>query len=156
MLTFQRMTQSEFETYSAASMKTYAQEKVRAEGLSAADAERAAKQSFERLLPQGIATDGQNVFHVVENGTEARVGIAWFGLRDEGAKRISYIYDIELKPEHQGKGYGRETMKMIEQESRRLGAKKLGLHVFGHNTRARGLYESLGFVTTNIYMWKEF
>lgn len=46
---------------------------------------------------------------------------------------------------------------MIEIETiarQELGMKKIGLHVFGHNKVARGLYEKLGYETTNVVMAK--
>ena len=41
-----------------------------------------------------------------------------------------------------------------EAEVRRLGLYGIGLHVFGHNSGARLLYERLGYRTTNINMFK--
>jgi ribosomal protein S18 acetylase RimI-like enzyme len=45
-------------------------------------------------------------------------------------------------------------MRALEGEAKRLGFKKLGLHVFGHNMIARGLYEKLGYAITNLNMAK--
>ncbi|MFJ5762867.1 GNAT family N-acetyltransferase [Neobacillus sp. NPDC093182] len=55
----------------------------------------------------------------------------------------------------QGFGYGKEAMKKIEIVGQKLGMKKIGLHVFGHNKVARGLYDKLGYQTTNVLMEKE-
>jgi len=46
-------------------------------------------------------------------------------------------------------------MKEIEKVGQELGMKKIGLHVFGHNKVARGLYDKLGYQTTNVLMEKE-
>ncbi len=45
-------------------------------------------------------------------------------------------------------------MKELEVIAKELGMKKIGLHVFGHNKVARGLYEKLGYEITNINMIK--
>lgn len=45
-------------------------------------------------------------------------------------------------------------MKQIELKAKELRLKEIGLHVFGHNKAARGLYEKLGYVETNIKMEK--
>ncbi|NWF69522.1 MAG: GNAT family N-acetyltransferase [Chloroflexi bacterium] len=65
-------------------------------------------------------------------------GVAWLG--------------IGFGPEHQGKGYGYETMKLVLD----FGFGELNLHriqltVFSYNTRARALYEKLGFQREGLY-----
>jgi ribosomal protein S18 acetylase RimI-like enzyme len=45
-------------------------------------------------------------------------------------------------------------MRAAEDEARRLGVDTIRLHVFGHNTRARPLYDKLGYEPTNIMMSK--
>ena len=76
-------------------------------------------------------------------------------MQGEGKVKSPWIYDIELLESSRGKGYGRATMLAAELTVKEKGYSKLGLHVFGHNKVARGLYESLGFQTTNVIMSKE-
>ncbi len=45
-------------------------------------------------------------------------------------------------------------MIRLEVEARRLNLEAIRLHVFGHNTAARPLYEKLGYEPTNINMFK--
>jgi ribosomal protein S18 acetylase RimI-like enzyme len=45
-------------------------------------------------------------------------------------------------------------MLLAEHEARDVGATELGLNVFGSNTIARHLYESLGYAPTSIRMLK--
>jgi RimJ/RimL family protein N-acetyltransferase len=47
-----------------------------------------------------------------------------------------------------------QAMTKLEGEAKRLGLDRIGLHVFGHNSAARPLYEKLGYVPTNINMVK--
>jgi ribosomal protein S18 acetylase RimI-like enzyme len=54
-----------------------------------------------------------------------------------------------------GKGYGKKAMLLLEEKVKALGLKNIGLHVFGHNHRAIGLYQSLNYQTTNLVMEKE-
>ena len=67
-----------------------------------------------------------------------------------------YIFDLFLAPQARGKGLGKLVMSELEVETKKLGFNALRLHVFGHNTVARRLYESAGYITTNIHMLKEF
>lgn len=62
--------------------------------------------------------------------------------------------DIVVDAEHRGNGFGRQAMILAEGYARSQGAETLGLNVFGFNTAARGLYESLGYETTSIKMRK--
>ncbi|MCT4660470.1 MAG: GNAT family N-acetyltransferase [Tissierellales bacterium] len=42
-------------------------------------------------------------------------------------------------------GVGRQAMLFLEQEAKQLGFKRIELGVFEHNTKARKLYENLGY-----------
>jgi len=66
----------------------------------------------------------------------------------------AFIYNIEIHPQFRRHGYATQAMLKVEGEARRLGAETIRLHVFGHNTAARPLYEELGYVPTNINMAK--
>jgi RimJ/RimL family protein N-acetyltransferase len=54
-------------------------------------------------------------------------------------------YGILLGEEGRGRGYGRTFFTMLEEESRRLGARQAELGVFAFNVRAIRLYEGLGY-----------
>ena len=62
--------------------------------------------------------------------------------------------DIEIDPEHRGRGLGRDTMLLAEEEARRLGRTRIKLNVFARNAVARALYLSLGFEEMAIQMSK--
>nr|WP_242688867.1 GNAT family N-acetyltransferase [Bacillus sp. Cs-700] len=83
---------------------------------------------------------------------EQVIGMVWLEhkLNDKG-----FIRDIRILDRYQGQGYGQSTMQAIEIVGKELGVEKIGLHVFGHNKVARGLYEKLGYQTTNVMMIKE-
>jgi ribosomal protein S18 acetylase RimI-like enzyme len=66
-----------------------------------------------------------------------------------------FIYDINIYEGNQGRGYGKKAMKEIEQVAKNLGLTNIGLHVFGHNKSARGLYEKSGYIETDIVMAKD-
>lgn len=114
-------------------------------------AEAAAAVSDSELFPGGEPADGQHVFDVVADGET--VGVLWIGLRD-AATNAWWVYDVEIDEAFRGHGYGRTAMLLAEQKAKELGAATLGLNVFGFNTVARGLYESLGYEPTAIQMRK--
>lgn len=60
---------------------------------------------------------------------------------------VSCVSNIEIHENHRGKGYCRAAMQLPELAVAEQGAATLGLNVFGYNTVARDLYESLGYET---------
>lgn len=152
---FRPMTESEFAEYRVRSVAEYAAEKERGEGLSQDEARKVSEESFAKLLPDGIRSRDQFVQAVIEKSTGAWVGAVWFAIRGDGPNRRAYLYDIKLDEAAQGKGYGKGAMLLLEETVLKLGLKEIGLHVFGHNTRARNLYEKLGYRATNIQMSKK-
>ena len=116
------------------------------------DALEMAKNELAILLPQGPSTRGQLLYTVRDEASGTGVGVVWIHLRRKADKPEAYIYDLFINADQRGKGYGRATMLAAIDRARELGANCVGLHVFGHNTVARELYTSLGFVETNVMM----
>ena len=133
--------------------REYAAEKVRVGNWPAADAERLSSEEFDELLPQGLATGGNELRSMVNDAGE-RVGAAWFLVQDREPGRVVFIYDIEVDPAHRRRGYARLALYEIERYAREHDCMGVMLHVFGDNTGARELYRSAGFVETNVTMLK--
>jgi ribosomal protein S18 acetylase RimI-like enzyme len=55
-----------------------------------------------------------------------------------------FLADIEIDPDRQGEGIGSAIVRSLQEEARAAG-KPLALQVLHVNTRARALYERLGF-----------
>ena len=56
-----------------------------------------------------------------------------------------HVSDIVVAPEAEGRGVARALMAAAEDWARGRGYRLLSLHVFEENTRARALYERLGY-----------
>jgi ribosomal protein S18 acetylase RimI-like enzyme len=117
-------------------------------GLTEDEALKFAFEETERLLPEGPATENQLIW-IALAGDEP-VGSLWISTRAQ----VPFIYGIEVDSEQRGKGYGRAIMLAGEEECRRLGHKQLDLNVFGDNTTAIGLYDSLGYAVISQQMRK--
>ena len=106
----------------------------------------------------GLVTDGhlnadQHVFDVLDD--ETLVGNLWLAPRaGDGGENAWYVYDVAIDPAFRGRGLGRATMLAAEDFVRAQGASSLSLNVFGNNTVARRLYESLGYQALAIAMRK--
>lgn len=149
MIRLVAMTSDEFTTYIDFATKDYASEKVKAGNWEEEGSLDRAKKEYDTLLPNGEKSENNYLFTIFD-GNQA-VGIIWLARKSE---EVGFIYEIKIEDEFQGKGYGKKAMQELEVFGRELGLKKIGLHVFGHNKPARGLYEKLGYLETNVKMEK--
>ncbi|HWS50839.1 MAG TPA: GNAT family N-acetyltransferase [Microbacterium sp.] len=139
------MTPARFERFRRESVDAFAGDLVTMRGMTAEDAAAESRRQFEQELPQGMDTAGQSLFTASIGGGGEEVGILWLGMRQRGGMPHAFVLDIEVAESHRRKGYGREIMLAAEREAARLGAGSIGLHVFGANDAAVGLYEQLGY-----------
>ncbi|GAA3658862.1 GNAT family N-acetyltransferase [Microbacterium marinilacus] len=113
-----------------------------------------ATESLERAFPAGAPTTENAVFDLVHD-TSGAVGYLWVGRDSSGDETSWWVWDVVVEAEHRGKGYGRAAMRLAEEHARSAGARTLGLSVFGDNTTARALYESVGYEITTVKMRKQ-
>ena len=73
----------------------------------------------------------------------------------QSEKARAFIYFIGIDEGYRGQGYSRAAMLAMENTVKPLGANHIDLNVFGDNTVAVRLYESLGYKTTAMNMRKE-
>lgn len=121
-------------------------------GLAPADARRRAEAEVNGALPDGFDTNGMHIMELVDSeGVE--VGSMWVGPHPRRPDAL-YVYDIEIAPEHRGRGLGRSAMEAAEAWARCRGDAAIGLSVSAANVAARRLYASLGYRETTIAMLK--
>lgn len=113
-----------------------------------------AANSLASAFPGGEPSLTNAVFNIVDEADMA-VGYLWVGRDNSDDPTAWWIWDIVVDPAFRGRGLGREGMRLAEEYARSQGAATLGLNVFGFNTTARGLYESLGYETTSVKMRKQ-
>lgn len=69
------------------------------------------------------------------------------------------LTNIGVTPNYRSKGYGKQILLLALERLKKLNKEKVGLRVHVQNTRAKSLYESLGFKTTDqqidLIRWKE-
>ncbi|MFF2144408.1 GNAT family N-acetyltransferase [Kitasatospora sp. NPDC058190] len=123
-------------------------------GQTSEDAHRQADASMADFFPSGMPTPGHVVFDVVDDAGVA-VGYLWIGPDMSDDAGAWWVWDIVIDADKRGRGLGRTAMLLGEEYARTQGAHTLGLSVFGFNTGARGLYESLGYETTSVKMRKK-
>jgi ribosomal protein S18 acetylase RimI-like enzyme len=149
-----RMSESEYSLWSPRCRKSYAQDKMKANGLTKSEAEKIAQEDFKSILPDGLSSK-DNFLYSAKDDEHNIIGFVWFGVRGSEDNRRAFIFDVIVEEQFRGKGYGKQIMRMAEAEARKFGLKRIGLHVFGFNVAAIGLYKSLGYHTTDLVMEKE-
>ena len=154
MNTLTPMNEVQFQRYLQVMIPEYAQDKVRSGQWAQAEALELARQSMQDSLPQGVATP-DNHLYVMEHGAEREaVGMIWIAALQRGDRRVAYVFDVMVEEPHRRKGHATSAFAAMEKKALELGLSGVALHVFGHNPQAHALYVKLGYITTNINMFK--
>jgi ribosomal protein S18 acetylase RimI-like enzyme len=146
------MTENEFEAYLNQTVPEYAAENVRAGYWSEEDALERSRKIYLNLLPQGVETENNYLFHIQVEESGEKVGFVW--IKHEVPRPHGFIFDIRLDETQRGKGYGKQAMLALEKFAKELELETIGLHVFAHNAAAMNLYKRLGYQVTSQNMVK--
>jgi len=147
------MTQSEYDAFLEQAVSEYAADNVRAGYWDESEAIEKSRKEFERLLPQGLHSENHFLYTVYEG--ENIVGLIWMRANTDRPTPSGFIFGLRIEEKFRGKGFGKQAMLLIEEKAHELGLKSIGLHVFGENTVARNLYESLGYEISSLNMSKK-
>ncbi|MEU2761211.1 MULTISPECIES: GNAT family N-acetyltransferase [unclassified Streptomyces] len=152
-LTARDMSEEEFADWRQGAVGAYAQGWID-RGVDPGQARLKSEADHAAHLPDGLATEGTR-FQVLVRAGEV-VGHVWVALRElePGGGTAGYVFDVEVREEHRGRGHGRALMLLAEDITRAWRADRLGLHVFASNTPALRLYESLGYAPTRYNLAK--
>jgi GNAT superfamily N-acetyltransferase len=147
------ISDDEFNAWQETVIPEYAQDKVDSGQWPAESAVELSRKEYADLLSQGRSTENNYIYTVLSlDGLP--VGTLWFVAKERAKRRIAYVYDILIWPEHRRRGHALRAFQAMELEAARLGLTGIALHVFGHNHGAHALYIKLGYVATNINMFK--
>lgn len=108
---------------------------------------------WNTYFPGKRVAPGHRLYRLVAGGEP--VGMLWLGPSAHGQAGAEWVYYVEIAQGRRGQGLGRVAMRLAEQDARAHGAGELGLNVFGGNTVARHLYESVGYRITALNMVKK-
>ncbi|MFG2308263.1 GNAT family N-acetyltransferase [Streptomyces sp. NPDC048566] len=141
------MTPDEYAAWERAGRREYAEDWIR-RGVPEAEAHAKSDRDFRRALPRGQDSPGALLTVLEHDGVP--VGELWLGLRDGRA----FVYDVAVRAGRRGHGHGRTLMLLAEAQAGAAGCRRLALHVFADNAPAERLYASLGYGTTEYYLYK--
>jgi GNAT superfamily N-acetyltransferase len=151
-VTLAPMTQPIYDAWRDRSVREYAAGHVAAGNWPAEGSLARAGAAFDELLPDGLATAGQQLWSIRDSGG-AHVGILWVGPRPNVPDAL-WIWDIMVEPEARGRGHGQAALEALHAWARDHGYGRVGLHVFASNDVARRLYRRVGYVETDVTMEK--
>ncbi|MCG9599256.1 GNAT family N-acetyltransferase [Vibrio sp. Isolate25] len=144
------MNDAEFRSYRSYSNKFRGLELAQANYVSSEDGIRLANIELDECLPQGLDTPN-NVLLSLEAKTQkgkSQIGYFWYGSNSDNV----FIYDFQVFPEFQGKGYGQKVFQILKEQWFSTGVVQVELLVAYENDRAFKLYQELGFQATGINM----
>jgi len=148
------MKEEEFQEYAKNSADEYARDKVASGNWHPDEASMRAEQEFQNELPNGLKTENQYLFSLIDKDTGKRIGMIWYMLDLKRPIPVAFIFDFMIFESFRRKGYGLKALRSAEQKAAKMGAKRMELHVFAFNTGARALYEKAGYQVTNLNMAK--
>lgn len=67
---------------------------------------------------------------------------------------VLYVYELQIKKGHQGKGYGKLLMEIAEDIARESSIKQVKLTVFKCNKEAIGFYQKMGYTVDSTCLSK--
>lgn len=146
------MRDDEFEAWFRQMRDGYAEAMIDDGGFPPESATSRAAAQMEELFPGERPSAEQLVFVIEADGEP--VGDLWLCERDDALQPCLFVYDVRLREEARGHGYGKAAMLFAEEEARRRGRTRIALNVFGRNEVARALYRSLGYEENAIAMSK--
>ena len=147
------ISDDEYANWLEAIIPGYAEDKVVSGQWPAESALDLARKTYAELLPDGRHTEDNYVYSILDADGEV-VGTLWFVAMPRANRRVAHVYDVYVLPERRRQGHAFRAFQALEREAALLGLTGITLHVFGHNHEARALYEKLGYLPTNINMYK--
>lgn len=153
---FREISDDEFKEFIEKSVLDYSQDLIKSDLSSKENAFEDAKKQFDELLPEGKYTINNYIYTVVSSENEG-VGIIWYRKNSESE---AFICEFLIFEKFRKKGYGKQTLLLLDNDVKEKGFDKILLHVFRFNKTAFSLYDSLGYKIVkedgeSIYMLKD-
>jgi ribosomal protein S18 acetylase RimI-like enzyme len=155
LVKLKKMTEGDFQQFFQYSIESYAKEKTASGNWGEEEALEKSKEEFQKLLPNGKNSENNELFIIVEDGVEEKVGHIWYAAQLHNSQKEAFIYDLLVYKEHRRKGYAEKAINALEEIVKEKQIPKLSLHVFAHNKSALSLYDKIGFEPTNVIMSKQ-
>lgn len=141
------MQPEDLEAYLQQSIPEYVEEHVQNGNWPAEGAMERSRNEILILIPDGLQTNHQYLFTIVEEGSHQKLGMLWVYMENEGA----FVCDFRISEAQRGKGSGKQALTALGEK---LKSMNVGLHIFGDNLTAQELYKKAVFKITGIHIKK--
>ena len=152
MIKLEKLNEQEYEKYLEFMIPDYAKDISNNYNLPMDKAIEESDMMMKDLFSNGLSTEGQFLFNILDPDLKKKVGILWFNINPEINR--AYLYHIYIEEAFRKKGYGTKALEELHAKVKELGMESLGLSVFGSNDNAYSLYKKLGFTTASLSMYK--
>ncbi|CBL90664.1 hypothetical protein GCM10025878_01630 [Leuconostoc gasicomitatum] len=112
MLKIMPMSPNHFQKYMDFAVNEYATEKIAAGTWTAETAQKNSQLTYDRLLPNGLATPDTFFYSIFKNSEI--IGYIWFGTDNENAS-TAFIFDFEIYKTYQKSGFNITDINMQKQ-----------------------------------------
>jgi ribosomal protein S18 acetylase RimI-like enzyme len=149
------MAQGEYSAFYEYIILDYAEGLVRAGNAHPDVAVQLSQQQCAPVLSNGVASPGQFFYLIHDDAPAANhVGYLWWGVREQYGTRTAMLYFVGVFAPYRRRGYATQALRLLEEQVTEGGLDEIRLHVFGHNTPARTLYDKMGYAASSMTMAK--
>jgi ribosomal protein S18 acetylase RimI-like enzyme len=147
------MTIEQFEEFKIRSIASYTIDIHESYGLSKEKALIRSQTETNKLLKEGIETEGFIFLSIMRETQPETMGHLWVKLYPK--TKEAFIYHIEIYEAYRGQGFGKQALDQLGTYLKGKGINNLRLNVFKSNTIAKSLYEKTGFNSISTQMMKD-
>ena len=139
------MTDEEFKTFYQWSIEHQAAELVSNLHIDPEDALRTATEEISKMLPNGVKTENNNIFSIIEQDCAEFVGFIWTLHENNTGKTQCFICDFAIWEHYRRKGYATNALQLAEKYAFDAGCLESVLFVSDNNKAAQALYQKCGY-----------
>lgn len=154
MVSLNPIDPKDFDVFMNQAIDVYTQDNIKSGTWQPDEALEKSREEFHRLLPEGLKTKDQYLFTIPDNNSNNKIGVLWVQVKMNTSPRKAFICDFIIEPQFRGQGYGKQALQALDEKLIQMNVESVSLHVFAHNTNAVGLYETMGYLPTNLNMKK--
>ena len=113
-----------------------------------------AEKDIDKSLLDNIDTKNNYLFciELVQNGKKDVIGYLWYSINEN--ELCAFVNDFYIFQDHRNKGYGKNTLEVLENNIKRDGLLQIKLRVAYTNIKALALYKEVGYIITGYNMSK--
>ncbi len=155
MIILREMKTEEYNNYKKYFIDDYSREIADNYGHSLKESIIMAEETLKEGLPEGVFTPDNYMISIESTKEENKpvIGYLWYKLQE--SDKSVFIYDFYIFEKYRAKGYGKSSIKALENKLEKSSIKNIKLRVAYKNKSALELYKKSGFEITGYNMIKK-